>query len=494
MATRTPIIAATLAALALAGCAVLPDAAPTDSLIGAWVVQDVAGAGVADGSNLTVEFSETGQVAGSAGCNRYTGAYAFDAAAGTLRVTPLGVTRRLCPPALMTQEARFIEALQSATQVETEADGAVTLSSIASRVLLRRRDPGRRTVAAASAPPPTAAVPAPAQDQSSPNVPAFSSTAPAYQPPADPLAPAAAGAPLALPPPSASQYPLAGASTGAPLYPAPVTPRPVTPAPVQPAPTVAPAPTPVPAIAPAPAIPSATPAALAQRLTASGEITLADAALLPADATLRVQIRDVSRAGAPATVLGEQSFPAAGGPPFPFSVSAPTSVVAPGARLTLVAQLLSGNRLLYMSDTSNPVPVTGAQGMSVRLANAAPVGSRPAAPRVPVVAPPPAPAAAPPPAPPGDTITVYPGDVTGARTYRCRAETFRIRFEDRVAYLATTDGAVARLSRIDVDEDPGAPKIFSNSILTVIKEADASTGERVRFSRGRAGLSTCAPQ
>ncbi|MDX2235544.1 MAG: META domain-containing protein [Hyphomonadaceae bacterium] len=470
-------------------CAVIPAAAPTDSLIGAWRVEDVSGMGVTPDAALTVEFSETGQVAGSTGCNRYTGAYSFDAAAGALTVTPLGVTRRLCLAPLMTQEARFVETLQGATRVETQADGAVALSAPAGgRVLMRRRSAARVTPAAVPEAPTAAAAASPLlYPPQTPNAPLTPGVAP---PAADPLAPQAAGvgAPIA-PPPASAGYPLAGG--GAPLSPAPA-PYP-TPAPSYETPAFS-----NPALAPAAPNALAVAAAPANRITVSGEITLADDLPLPADATLRVQIRDVARADAPATVLGEQSFAAAGGPPYPFSVSAPVSVIDPRARLTLFAQVLSGNRLLYISDTSNPVPVAGLSGMSVRLANANPLAARPAAPR-PQVRPaqtPASPPAVPPPAASGvipETPPMAASAPGAGQAFFCRGEVFRIAFDERTAMLTTADGAVARLDRIAVDDDAGASRIYSNSILTVIRQSDAG-GERVRFARGRAALTTCTPQ
>jgi heat shock protein HslJ/uncharacterized lipoprotein YbaY len=507
-------------ALLASACAALPEAQPSDSLIGAWQVEDVNGAGVVDRSLLTVDFSETGQISGSAGCNRFTGAYDLQPGSDTLRVTPLGVTRRMCLEALMTQEARFVSALQSATRVEKQYDGAVALTSSQGRVLLRRR--GRAAETASVKPLAPTATESPASTSSSvtpygaappsPATPNFSTYSTAA---ADPLAPQPAGAPLfgatppsALPPPSTSSYPLAGGSAAAPLYPAP-SPAPTYTSPAAIAPPYTPPPsTPQPSAPPtstapayAPALSPAPSPAPATRITASGEITLADALPLPADATLRVQIRDVSRAGAPATVLGEQSTPAASGSPWPFSVSAPSSVVAPNARLSVFAQVLSGNRLLYISDSTNPLPVAGASGMSIRLANATPVSQRPA-PR-PGAAPaysPPAntpPAYTPPPsAPSTGVLPVTPAwnEYPNAVSYRCRNETFRISIEERVAYLITSDGAVARLARIGVAEDPGAPAMFSNNILTVVKQSQESGGDLIRFGRGRAALTNCTAQ
>ena len=116
---------------------------------------------------------------------------------------------------------------------------------------------------------------------------------------------------------------------------------------------------------------AATPA-VSPRITARGELYVVDMIALPGDAVVRVQLRDVSRVGAPATVVGEQQFGATQ-QPFPFSVTAPKNVIAASSRLTLFAQVLSGNRLLYITDTSNPVPLEGTSTpMRIRLVSAAP--------------------------------------------------------------------------------------------------------------------------
>ena len=455
-------LAATLLLGAFAGaCALLPASPPSDRLIGDWSVVDIDQVGVTGNTALTVAFDETGRISGSAGCNRFTGAYSYDGVAGALTVTPLGVTRRMCAPPLMLQENRLVQSLHAATRVEAQADGAVALTSAAGRVLLRRHG--------APAPRLTDAQPAPGSLPAAP----------------DPLAPQAAVSSTALPPPSTSSYPLAGApGASAPLS----TPIPSRPAPMSPAasaPIAAkPAAVPAPFVAPGPATPTQS-----RTISASGEVYFEGAGALPADATVRVQLRDVSRAGAPVIVLGQQESPASGPPPFAFTVTAPTSVIAADARLVLFAQILSGNRLLYISDGSNHVPPGGADApMRVRVVNAAsaPSPARAAAPR-PLPAPAPAPIAAPPviAAPPLPALP-------GSAPYRCLNETFRLAFEDQAAFLTTADGAVARLARIDASDDPGSPRMFSNSILTVIKETESTGGGRVRFARGRMALTTCA--
>lgn len=467
------------------------NAAPGAGLIGDWVVADVDHVKVTDNTRLTVAFDETGRIYGSTGCNRYTGAYSYDAATNALKVTPLGVTRRLCPPALMAQEGRLVMSLQGATRVETLADGAISIGSDAGRTLLRRpsRSAGAPTPAASTVP----SAPAPTV--------ATAAAAPAPPPTVGP------GSPAALPPPSTSNYALSGGPSDSPLTAPPPTVTP-TPAPAYaPVLTASPAPAPRPslpatasanaasALQPEPLpktrpAPAATPTyalgppAVSPRITAAGEIYFAEPATLPANATVRVQLRDVSRAGAPATVLGQQEFSAGGAQTYPFSVTAPTSVIAPSARLTLFAQVLAGNRLLFISDASNPVPASGASALRIRVVNASPAPIRPTAPAAASAAIGPASTSLPGTLPATPPSTAIPNSVS----WRCGAETFGLAFEDQVAFLTTADGAVARLARIDASDEPGAPQMFSNSILTVIREPAAG---RVRFSRGRMALTGC---
>lgn len=74
-----------------------------------WWVEDIGGAGVVDRARTTVEFIAPGRVAGSTGCNQYTGTFERDDTA--IRFGPLAGTRKMCPEALMRQEQRFFEAM-----------------------------------------------------------------------------------------------------------------------------------------------------------------------------------------------------------------------------------------------------------------------------------------------------------------------------------------------------------------------------------------------
>ncbi|TPW01907.1 MAG: hypothetical protein FD124_3574, partial [Alphaproteobacteria bacterium] len=114
------------------------------------------------------------------------------------------------------------------------------------------------------------------------------------------------------------------------------------------------------------------------QVSAAGELYFLERIALPPGAVVRIQLRDVARVGAPALVLAQQEFAAGAGGPYPFSISAPSNVVPANARLTLFAQILSAGRLLFITDTNNPVAAAGTtSAMSIRLVSAAP-GARPA--------------------------------------------------------------------------------------------------------------------
>lgn len=70
-------------------------------------------------------FSSDGQVAGSAGCNRYFGSYEQDG--GALSLSGIGITKRLCMGDAMTVEDAFTTALNTVTAWQ-HIDGKLVLS------------------------------------------------------------------------------------------------------------------------------------------------------------------------------------------------------------------------------------------------------------------------------------------------------------------------------------------------------------------------------
>ena len=100
--------------------------APPARLAGTtWLAEDIDGKGVVDRAQSTIEFIDDKRVAGSLGCNRYTGSYSADASG--MRFGQLASTRRMCPEALMQQEARFSATLGATRGFRFDRSGAMTL-------------------------------------------------------------------------------------------------------------------------------------------------------------------------------------------------------------------------------------------------------------------------------------------------------------------------------------------------------------------------------
>jgi heat shock protein HslJ len=99
-----------------------------------WIAEDIAGGGVVDRARSTLQVRE-GRIAGSSGCNRYTGSGRFEN--GEVRIGAVATTRMACPPALMDQEAKFLKALAAAQRYEIGADGMLRLYNESGAATLR---------------------------------------------------------------------------------------------------------------------------------------------------------------------------------------------------------------------------------------------------------------------------------------------------------------------------------------------------------------------
>lgn len=87
----------------------------------AWLAEEVGGRGAAEGVRSTMEFTKADQVNGMAGCNRYFGPVSIDGDA--IAFGDLAATLMMCPPELMDQEQRFMQALREAKRFELERNG-----------------------------------------------------------------------------------------------------------------------------------------------------------------------------------------------------------------------------------------------------------------------------------------------------------------------------------------------------------------------------------
>lgn len=112
-------------------------APPRDLTVREWVVERIDGRGVVDNSRTTLTFDPKGQIAGRAGCNRYTGSYQLQGAQFALK--GVATTRMICVPALMEQEARFLKALDAVNTWRLQPDGSLLLSGPDGRKLVLAR-------------------------------------------------------------------------------------------------------------------------------------------------------------------------------------------------------------------------------------------------------------------------------------------------------------------------------------------------------------------
>lgn len=91
--------------------AAIPDLAGT-----VWLLQELGGRNVLDDPKSTLGFRTEGRIAGLGGCNAFSGTATITG--DRIAVGPLAGTKMACPPDVMDQEARFLDALGKAERLE----------------------------------------------------------------------------------------------------------------------------------------------------------------------------------------------------------------------------------------------------------------------------------------------------------------------------------------------------------------------------------------
>jgi hypothetical protein len=76
-------------------------------------------------------------------------------------------------------------------------------------------------------------------------------------------------------------------------------------------------------------------------------------------------------------------------------------------------------------------------------------------------------------------------------TYRCGDETFKLAFEDGMAYVTAADGATLTLPRLRQSDEAAARRTYTNGRMTFIEVKQGAVPE-VLFARGRMALQRCA--
>jgi putative lipoprotein len=101
-------------------------------------------------------------------------------------------------------------------------------------------------------------------------------------------------------------------------------------------------------------------AAPAHAVTISGSATYRERIALPSNAALEVTVEDVSRADAPATVIGRVTWMPAGQVPITFEVPYEESWVQQNHRYSVRARITQEGKLLWTTTQSHPVLTNGA--------------------------------------------------------------------------------------------------------------------------------------
>jgi putative lipoprotein len=93
----------------------------------------------------------------------------------------------------------------------------------------------------------------------------------------------------------------------------------------------------------------------------TGSVTYRERIALPPSAVITVKLVDVSLADAPAVLIAEQVIATAGRQvPFEFALEYDAARIQPSHTYAVQVRIENGDRLLFISDTMNPVITRGA--------------------------------------------------------------------------------------------------------------------------------------
>lgn len=118
-----------LAFTALAGCGAtrpvsITNQVPTAEFLNGreWLLEDLGGHGVLDRVQVTLKFHEKNKISGRASCNQYSGQVEIDEKGGfrVLNNGSIASTKMRCPPAVSSQENRYLVALKMADRIEMD--------------------------------------------------------------------------------------------------------------------------------------------------------------------------------------------------------------------------------------------------------------------------------------------------------------------------------------------------------------------------------------
>jgi heat shock protein HslJ len=111
-----------LLAASLVGCAT---SAPQLETEHSYRVEWIGERPLIDRSYLNITLGDDGRAYGNAGCNHWFAGYTL--AGNTLSFSAAGSTRKMCAPALMEQEARFLDSLSTVRRWDFSPTGQLRL-------------------------------------------------------------------------------------------------------------------------------------------------------------------------------------------------------------------------------------------------------------------------------------------------------------------------------------------------------------------------------
>jgi len=98
---------------------------------------------VMSGSNISAVFTPDGKIAGSSGCNEYSGLYSLRGT--TLGITQVKSTKMACEPDIMTQENQYLALLPKVSTYEMNGDQMVLYTMLGEKVLQYKKSQAATT-------------------------------------------------------------------------------------------------------------------------------------------------------------------------------------------------------------------------------------------------------------------------------------------------------------------------------------------------------------
>ena len=115
-----------VALLLLAACGSTGSGQAEDLTGKFWALSELGGEAPVAGTGISAQFTADSRVAGSAGCNRYTGSYTVSGKNISFS-SPMASTMMMCEQAVMDQESAYLAALGEAKTFAIQGD-QLTLS------------------------------------------------------------------------------------------------------------------------------------------------------------------------------------------------------------------------------------------------------------------------------------------------------------------------------------------------------------------------------